>query len=369
LERTLGRRGAAAYRDWQAVWTAYRNAHPELAAELEAIFQGRLPDGWEQDLPTFSDQQSLATRAASGKVLKAIASRVAWFVGGSADLGASTKTLLDNAISVSATHPGGRNLHFGVREHGMAAIANGLALTGLRPYASTFLVFSDYLRPAMRLAAIMHQPVLFIFTHDSIGLGEDGPTHQPVEHLAACRAIPGLVVVRPADANEVVEAYRTILAWNNRPAALILTRQDVPTLSRQRFASAELLRRGAYVLADPEVGAPDVILIGTGSEVHICVAAYEPLVREGIKVRLVSMPSFELFAEQDAGYQESVLPASVWKRIAVEAGVKQGWERFLGPHGRFIGMESFGASAPHGDLYRYFEITPERVVAEVRRMM
>lgn len=366
FQEGIGRRGSALFARWQDTLERYAQAHPELAQELRLIFSGQLPQGWQQDLPQFpADAKGMATRVSSGKVLNALARRTTWLIGGAADLAPSTMTLIDQGGDVSAAQPGGRNLHFGVREHAMAAACNGMALVGLRPYASTFFIFTDYLRPSLRLSAMMRLPVLYIFTHDSIGLGEDGPTHQPVEHLAACRAIPGLVVIRPCDANEVVEAYRVALNLR-RPVALVLTRQNVPTLDRQRYASAEGLRRGGYVLSEAPRNPPDVILLATGSEVHLCLAAQDQLSAQGIAARVVSLPSFELFEEQDASYRQQVLLPEVAARVAVEAGVRQGWEPYLGPRGRFVGMTSFGASAPYATLYQHFGITVERVVAEAR---
>jgi transketolase len=297
-------------------------------------------------------------------VLGAVAKRVPWLIGGSADLAPSNNTLVKGAGDFGPERRDARNFHFGIREHGMAAALNGMALSGLRPYGGTFLVFSDYCRPSIRLAALMRQSVLYVFTHDSIGLGEDGPTHQPVEHLAALRAIPNLVVIRPGDANEVGAAYRTILSANDRPVALVLTRQNLPTLDRSRYAAADGLRRGAYVLAS--AAQPKVILIGTGSELQLCVAAYEQLTAQGTAARLVSMPSWELFEDQDAGYRDSVLPPGVTGRVAVEAGIRQGWERYLGPRGRFVGMSSFGASAPLKDVMRHFGFTVENVVDQAK---
>lgn len=367
---TLGHRGHAARTQWDADWSNYQRDYPETAAELQNIFSRQLPAGWDRDVPVFDTDHKAATRASSGKVINAIAAHVPWFLGGSADLAPSTKTIIadEDAGHFAADLPRGRNFHFGIREHGMASIANGMALSGLRPYVATFFVFSDYLRPSMRLSAIMHQPVTYVFTHDSIGLGEDGPTHQPIEHLAACRSIPNLCVLRPGDANEVAECYRAGLALSNQPIAMVLSRQNVPTLCRQEFASAAGARRGAYVLADSSA-EPQLILIGTGSELHICVQAYRQLAEHGARVRLVSMPSWELFEMQDAAYRESVLSASVTARIAVEAGVAHGWHRYLGNDGRFIGMSSFGASAPYQELYQHFGITPERVVKVARDLI
>jgi len=365
----IGARGPAARAAWEAQYREYAAKFPKEAAELEAIWAGKLPAGWEQGVPTFpTDPKGLATRVSSGKVLNALAPKFPWLIGGSADLAPSTMTMLEfpDAGHFGPHDRRGRNLHFGIREHAMAAICNGLALSGLRPYGATFFVFTDYLRPSMRLSSLMKLAVTYIFTHDSIGLGEDGPTHQPVEHLAACRAIPGLLVLRPGDANEVAEAYRAILPRTRQPAALVLSRQNLPTLDRSRFASAAGVARGAYVLAEASGGKPTAIVIGTGSELPICVAAYEQLAAAGVAVRLVSMPSWELFEEQPVEYREQVLPPAVTARVAVEAGIKMGWERYLGSNGRFVGMSSFGASAPAGVLYKHFGITVEHVVAEVK---
>jgi transketolase len=292
-------------------------------------------------------------------------------LGGSADLAPSTKTLLtfDGAGDLAAGDPGGRNLHFGIREHAMGAVLNGLALSGLRPFGASFLVFSDYGRPPIRLAALMELPVIYVYTHDSIGLGEDGPTHQPVEHLLSLRAIPGLIVFRPADANEVAECWRAILPLGHRPALLVLTRQAVPTLDRTRYASAAGVGRGAYVLTDTPGGAPEVILIGTGSEVSLCLKAHETLVKDGIRSRVVSMPSWELFDEQPREYRDAVLPPGVTVRIAVEQGSAMGWERYVGPGGRTIGMRTFGASAPLADLMVKFGFTPEHIVAAAEQLL
>ena len=368
----VGQRGQTLHDSWRGQWKEYEAAHPELAADLKAIWRGELPNGWDKDIPDFdADEKGLATRSSSGKVLNAVASNLPWMVGGSADLAPSNNTKLkfDGAGHFSATEPSGRNVHFGVREHSMGAMSNGMSLSGLRAYCGTFFVFTDYMRPSMRLAAIMHQPVLYVLTHDSIGLGEDGPTHQPVEHLAACRSIPNLLVFRPADANEVAEAYRTILSINDRPAALVLTRQGVPTLDRNEYSPAAGLAKGGYVLADPPEGDPEVILIGTGSEVHICLDAYKQLAADGIKARVVSLPCWELFDEQDQAYRDSVLSPGVTGRVAVEAGIQQGWERYIGTAGRFVGMSSFGASAPAKQLYEHFGITAENVVAAVKAML
>jgi transketolase len=368
----LGQRGGTRYEAWSSKFADYEAAHPQFAADLKRIWDGQLPDGWDKGIPTFdADPKGLASRASSGKVLNAVAESYPWLIGGSADLAPSNNTMLmfEGAGHFAADQRGGRNLHFGVREHSMAAICNGLALSGLRPYCGTFFVFTDYLRPSMRLAAIMHQPVLYILTHDSIGLGEDGPTHQPVEHLAACRTIPGLLVFRPADANEVAEAYRTLLAITDRPAALVLTRQAIPTLDRSEVGSASGVARGGYVLTDPPGGDPQVILLGTGSEVAICLDASQRLAADGVRSRVVSMPCWELFDEQDAAYRDSVLPPTVVARVAVEAGVRQGWDRYLGSQGRFVGMSSFGASAPHTTLYEHFGITADKVAQAAKESL
>ncbi len=366
----FGQRGAAAHARWQQLWQQYRSEYPQLAAELELMEQNRLPEGWDRDIPSFpADAKGLATRDSSGQVLNAIAKQVPWIIGGSADLNPSTKTYLkfEGAGVQRADQPGGRNIHFGVREHGMAAILNGLALCRLRPYGSTFLVFSDYCRPAIRLSALMHLPVLYVFTHDSIGVGEDGPTHQPVEHLHALRVIPNLLVIRPCDANEVAEAYRVAMQQRHRPVVLALTRQAVPTLDRQLYAPASGLARGGYALNDEP--RPQVLLIGTGSEVHLCVAAAERLQQEGVRVKVVSLPCWQLFDEQPRAYREQVLPPQVTARVCVEMGAALGWERYAGPTGAIIGMRSFGASAPLKDVTRHFGFTVEAVVEAARQQL
>ncbi len=368
----IGTRGRQLREAWEAKFSEYRQKHPELAAELDLIRTGKLPEGWNADIEPFeADEKGMASRASSGKVLNQVAKNLPWLLGGSADLAPSNKTMLtfDEVGSFSAENPGGRNFHFGIREHAMGAIANGMALCGLRPYAGTFFVFSDYLRPSMRLAAMMHLPVLYIFTHDSIGVGEDGPTHQAVEQLAALRAIPDLLVIRPGDANEVAEAYRTIISLTDRPAALVLTRQNLPTLDRTVYSPASGLGRGGYVLADAPNGKPDVILIGTGSELSLCVEAQGQLAAEGVKARVVSMPCWELFDAQPVEYRHSVLPPEVTGRVAVEAGVEQGWGKYIGTSGRFVGMRSYGASAPFKLLYEHFGITRDAVVAEAKAAM
>jgi len=363
----LAARGRREREAWQRQFDEYAKRYPAEAAELETMWAGKLPAGWDQGIPTFpADAKGLASRVSSGKVLNGLAKHLPWLIGGSADLAPSTMTLLDQTDSFSSHKYGGRNLHFGIREHAMAAVCNGLSLAGLRPYGATFFVFTDYMRPAMRLAAIMHRPVIYVLTHDSIGLGEDGPTHQPVEHLAACRAIPNLDVVRPGDANEVAECYRAAIQRLTRPTAMVLSRQNLPTLDRSKFAPAALAARGGYTLAEAPGGKPQAILIATGSEVEIALKAWEKLTAAGVAVRLVSMPCIEWFDEQEEAYRASVLPREVTARVVVEAGIRQCWDRFLGEKGRFVGMSTFGASAPYAALYKHFGITPEHVAAEVQ---
>lgn len=372
FDDSLGARGARLSEAWQAMRQRYADEQPELAEELDVMLSGALPKGWDRDIPTFQpDAKGVASREASGKVLNAIAPRLPWLIGGSADLSPSTKTHLefDGAGEFTEGGYGGRNLHFGVREHIMGAVANGLSLAGLRPYTGTFLVFSDYMRPPIRLAALMKQPVTFIFSHDSIGLGQDGPTHQPIEQLAALRAIPDMVVLRPGDANETAEAWRTIIARSHGPACLILSRQGLPTVDRTRFAPASGVACGAYVLADPKDGAPELILMGTGGELHLCVEAYEKLTAEGVPARVVSMPSWELFEEQDEAYRDTVLPPAVTARVAVEAASPLGWDRYAGHSGEIIAMRSFGSSAPAKDLLPHFGFTVDRVLDAARAQL
>ena len=359
---TLGLRGTKANESWKAVRAAAAKASPEKAAELDHLLAAKLPAGWEKAIPTFSaDAKGLASRVSSGKVLSAISGTVPWLLGGSADLAPSTMTFVAGAGEFGPGEPGGRNFHFGIREHGMASACNGMALSGLRPYCATFFVFLDYLKPALRLSALGNIGVIYILTHDSIGLGEDGPTHQPIEQLASARAVPGITVLRPADANEVAEAWRVVMERPDRPAVFVLSRQNLPTLDRTKFASAAGTARGAYVLEDAAGGKPDCILIGTGSEVTTCLEAAAILRDKGHKPRVVSMPSFELFAEQDAAYRESVLPAAVTARVACEAACGFGWEKWTGTKGRFVGMTGFGASGPAPALYKHFGITAEGV--------
>jgi transketolase len=364
----IGERGAALFADWERFMGEAKAAEPALAEEIDALHAGRLPAGWDRDIPVFpADAKGMATRESSGKVLNAIAKNVPHLLGGSADLAPSNKTKLEfeGAGTLTPFEPGGRNIHFGVREHAMGSIVNGLGLVGLRAYGATFLVFADYMRPPIRLAALMELPVFHVFTHDSIGVGEDGPTHQPVEQLLTLRAIPGLVTLRPADANEVAEAYRVIMGLKDQPAVLALSRQPLPTLDRSQYASAAGTAKGAYVLADCE-GTPDVILIGTGSEVQLCVGAYEALKAEGVKARVVSMPSWDLFECQDEAYRNSVLIPDVLARVAVEQGSVIGWDRYAGSAGTIIGMHTFGSSAPIKDLQTKFGFTPEKVLQAAR---
>jgi transketolase len=366
----VGARGARARRDWTELFAEYRGEYPELADEIDRIERRELPAGWDRNLPVFpADPKGLAGREASGKVLNVLAQNVPWLLGGSADLGPSNKTLLAGAGDFQANNPGGRNLHFGIREHAMAAIVNGLSLSGLRPYGASFFVFSDYARPAMRLSALMELPAIYIFTHDAMGDGEDGPTHQPVEHLASLRAIPGLVTLRPGDANEVVEAYRYIMRLRHEPVVLALSRQALPTIDRTKYAPASGVAQGAYILADAPGGNPEVILIASGSELILAVEAHEKLLAEGIRSRVVSMPSWDVFEKQTRKYRNSVLPPQVGARIAIEQASTFGWERYTGATGRIIGMETFGASAPLKELQRKFGFEPDRVVLLAKELL
>ena len=368
----LGARGRELRESWERLMVGYRREHATLDGQIGAIQRRELPKGWDRDIPSFdADPAGLATRKASNQVQNAIAALVPWMISGSADLTDSTSVRLtfDGADDIGPDARAGRNLHYGIREHEAAAISNGLSLSKLRPTWSTYLVFSDYARPAIRLSALMELPVVHIFTHDSIGLGEDGPTHQPVEHLASLRAIPGLNVIRPCDANEVAEAWRVAMDRHHGPVALVLTRQDVPILDRGRYASAEGLRRGGYVLADPPDGEPEVILIATGSEVPLAVEAYEDLTADGVRVRVVSLPSFHLFDRQPDEYRESVLPAASTARVGIEEASELGWDRYLGPRGRMIGMHTFGSSAPLKDVLGKFGFTPERVAQTARAVL
>jgi transketolase len=372
----FGARGRRLRQAWDEKLAQYGKQFPEQAADLDLMARRELPPGWDAGLPVFpADAKGMASRVSSGKVLNEAGKRIPWLLGGAADLAPSTRTLLEfpGAGDFEPGSHGGRNFHFGIREHAMGAVCNGLALCGLRPYGATFFIFSDYMRPPMRLAAIMGLPVIYVFTHDSIGVGEDGPTHQPIEQLAALRAVPNLVVIRPGDANEVGEAYRVALGMKDRPVALALTRQNLPTLDRTKYGPASGLAKGGYVLADfPGHAAgnrPEIILIGTGSELGLCVAAHERLVSEGIRARVVSLPSWELFDAQPLDYRDAVLPPEVTCRLAVELGVEQGWSKYLGPAGRFLGMSTYGLSGPVGSLMKHFGFTVENVVAAAKELL
>jgi len=369
---TLGSRGAGLRAQWTALFEEYRKAHPALAAQWESMQKRELPQGWDAHIPAFpADPKGMAGRDASAKVLNAVAQDLPWLIGGSADLAPSTKTRLtfEGAGDQSPQVPGGRNLHFGIREHAMAAALNGLVLSKVRAFGSTFLIFSDYLKPALRLSALMEVPVIHIFTHDSIGVGEDGPTHQPVEQLLGMRAIPGLLVLRPADANEVAEAWRTILRQRHRPCALVLSRQALPTLDRGGLGAATGLGRGAYVLKEARGGDAQILLLATGSEVQLCLDAWQRLDAQGVRARVVSMPCWELFEEQDADYRAGVLPPAVQARLAVEQASSLGWDRYVGLKGKVIGMDTFGASAPLKALQKKFGFVPERVVEEALALL
>jgi transketolase len=369
---TVGKRGREMRAQWSEAFANYSKKFPELSERLSHMQHHELPAGWDKNIPTFpADPKGVATRESSGKVLNAFAQNIPWLIGGSADLATSNKTTLkfEGAGDFRAGSYAGRNLHFGVREHVMGASVNGMTLSSIRAFGATFFNFSDYMRPSMRLAALMQIPSIFVFTHDSIGLGEDGPTHQPIEQLASLRAMPNMIVLRPGDANEVVEAWRVILQLQESPATLVLSRQPMPTLDRSKYAPASGVAKGAYVLADAPGGKPDVILMGTGSELSLCVSAYEKLAAEGIHARVVSMPSWELFDKQEATYKDSVLPPNVTARVSVEMGATFGWQRYTGIKGRNIGMHRFGASAPIKDLLKYFGFTVDHVVAEAHAVL
>jgi len=371
FREVVGKRGADLRAKWSKMFTEYSQKNPELAEQLSHMQHHDLPSGWDKNLPTFpADAKGIATRESSGKVLNALAQNVPWIIGGSADLATSNKTTLkfEGAGDFKPGSYAGRNLHFGVREHAMAGAVNGMTISGLRAFGATFFNFSDYMKASMRLAALGQLPSIFIFTHDSIGVGEDGPTHQPVEQLAGLRAMPNLLVLRPCDANEVTESWKIIARQEHTPVALVLTRQNLPTLDRTKYAAASGVAKGAYVLADSQ-GKLDVILLATGSEVSLCVEAYEKLKAEGVKARVVSMPCWEIFDQQDAEYKESVLPSDVTARVSVEMAATLGWERYTGSKGRNIGMYRFGASAPLKDLLKYFGFTVDKVVEEVHAAM
>ena len=366
----IGKRGHDLQQKWQTLFAEYSRAFPELADEINRMQHRELPDGWDKNLPTFpADAKGMATRDSGGKVLNALAQNIPWLMGGSADLATSDRTRLkfEGAGDFQPGSYAGRNLHFGVREHAMAGAINGMAVSKIRPYCGTFFNFTDYMKPAVRLAALMQVPSIFIYTHDSIGLGEDGPTHQPIEQLAMLRAVPGLVLLRPADANEVVEAWKVIMQLKHEPAAIVLTRHALPTFDRSKYAPAAGVAKGAYVLADASDGKPEVILMGTGSEVSLCVTAYEQLTSAGIKARVVSMPSWDIFEKQSEDYKKQVLPPTVKARVSVEAASTFGWSQYVGATGRMIGMHSFGASAPIKDVLKKFGFTPEKVVEAARQ--
>ena len=368
----IGKRGRDLRTTWEASFQKYKREFPQLAEQIEQMQCRELPDGWDRDLPVFPpDQKGMGGRDAGSKALTVLAKSIPWLMGGSADLAPSTKTRLDfeGAGDFQAGQYGGRNLHFGIREHGMAAMLNGMSLMKVRPFGSGFFIFSDYARGAIRLSALMELPVIHIFTHDSIGVGEDGPTHQPVEHLAALRAVPGLVTLRPGDANEVVEAWRYVMQLRHKPAVLVLSRQALPTLDRGKYAPASGVARGAYVLADAPGGMPEVVLIASGSEISLAVLAHETLIAEGIRSRVVSMPSWDIFDHQTKEYRDSVLPPGVAARVAVEQASTFGWERYVGTSGRIIGMKTFGASAPLKELQKKFGFEPEQVAAAARELL
>jgi transketolase len=372
FERGIGARGAEARKRWEALLVDYSKKYPELAAEIDQMQRRELPKGWDSNLPSFpADSKGVAGRDASGAVLNVLAQNISWFLGGSADLAPSNRTALKfaGAGDFEAGSPGGRNFHFGIREHAMAAIVNGLSLSKLRAFGATFFIFSDYARPAIRLSALMELPTLFVFTHDAMGDGEDGPTHQPVEQLVSLRAIPGLVVLRPSDANEVVEAYRYILQLRHQPAVLALSRQPLPTFDRSKYASAAGVARGAYVMVDAPGCPPEILLIASGSEVALIVAAHETLTAKGVRSRVISMPSWDIFEHQPQSYRDEVLPPGVKLRLSVEQGSALGWERYVGDQGRVIGMKAFGASAPLKELQCKFGFEPEKVVAVALEML
>ncbi|MGB6967054.1 MAG: transketolase, partial [Xanthobacteraceae bacterium] len=368
----IGQRGGKARRDWEAMFAKFRARFSDLATEIDLMQMRELPAGWDRNLPNFPpDAKGIAGRDASGQVLNVLAQNIPWFLGGSADVASSTRTALKfpGAGEFEPGTPNGRNIHFGIREHAMAAIVNGLSLSKLRAFGSAFLIFSDYARPAIRLSALMELPTLLVFTHDAMGDGEDGPTHQPVEQLISLRAIPGLVVLRPADANEIVEAYRYILQLRHQPAVIVLSRQPLPTFDRSKYASAAGAARGAYIMADTPDGTPEIILIASGSEVALVIQAHETLTAQGIRCRVVSMPSWDIFEHQPQSYREEVLPVAVTARLAVEQGSVLGWANYVGPHGRVIGMKTFGAAAPLRELQRKFGFEPEHVVSVAMELL
>ena len=372
FQEGIGRRGKELSSKWSDSFATYSRQFPDLADQINRMQRRELPEGWDKNLPSFpADAKGIATRESSGNVLNAFAKNIPWLVGGSADLATSNKTTLkfDGAGDFKAGSFGGRNLHFGVREHAMGAALNGMALSKVRAFGGTFFNFTDYMRPSMRLAAIMEIPTIYVLTHDSIGLGEDGPTHQPVEQLASLRAMPGMITMRPGDANEVLEAWKVILQRKHEPVSLVLTRQALPTLDRSKYAPAAGVAKGAYVLADSQGSKPEIILMGTGSELSLCVEAYEKLTAEGIRARVVSMPSWEIFEQQDESYRQSVVPADVRARVSVEAGSVFGWERYVGLDGAIIGMTTFGASAPAKELFKKYGFTREHVIQAAKEVL
>jgi transketolase len=368
----IGKRGADARKAWETLFAAYRQKFPELANEIELMQHRELPAEWDRNLPSFpADPKGIAGRDASGQVLNVLAQNIPWFMGGSADVGPSNRTTLkfEGAGDFEPETPTGRNFHFGIREHAMAAVVNGMTLSKLRAFGATYFIFSDYARPAMRLSALMEIPTLMVFSHDAMGDGEDGPTHQPVEQLISLRAVPHMMLLRPADANEVVEAYRVVMRLRHQPAVMVVSRQPLPTFDRTKYASAEGVARGAYIMADAPGGTPDIILIATGSEVTLAIDAHETLAKEGISSRVVSMPSWDLFEHQSQSYRDSVLPPKVTMRLAIEQGSMLGWDRYVGPAGKVIGMKTFGASAPLKELLRSYGFEPERVVAAAKELL
>ena len=372
FQEGIGKRGAGLRAKWEALRSEYAQQFPDLAKELDLMLKRDLPEGWDKNLPVFpADAKGMAGRDASGKALNVLAQNVPWLMGGAADLAPSTKTRLTaaDAGDFQADNYGGRNFHFGIREHVMAAILNGMSLSHVRPYGSGFLIFSDYARASIRLSSIMEIPTIHVFTHDSIGVGEDGPTHQPIEQLASLRAIPGLHTFRPGDANEMVEAWKVIIKFKHEPALLLASRQPIPVLDRTKYAAASGVAKGGYILADADGGKPDVILIGSGTEVPLCVEAYEKLKPEGVKARVVSLPCWELFAAQDQSYRDSVLPPSIKARVAVEMASTFGWERYVGLEGKVVGMRSFGASAPLKDLLKHFGFTVDAVISAAKDVL
>jgi len=368
----IGARGAKARRQWADMIASYATKNPELANEIDLMQRRELPQGWDKNLPVFpADSKGVAGREASGKALNVLAQNIPWFLGGSADLGPSNKTTLkyEGAGDFQADNPSGKNLHFGIREHAMGAVVNGLSLSKIRAFGATFFIFSDYARPAIRLSALMELPTILVFTHDAMGDGEDGPTHQPVEHLASLRAIPGLVTLRPGDANEVVEAYRYVLQLRHQPAVFALSRQPLPTLDRTKYAPASGVAQGAYILADAPGGDLELILIASGSEVSLAIDAYEQLVKDGVRARVVSMPSWDIFERQTVEYRNSVFPPTVKARVAIEQASTFGWERYVGDKGRVIGMHTFGASAPLKELQKKFGFVPDQVVSVAKEVL